>query len=461
MEGIEFGATDCQRIFKISKNAFYRRMDALENPTEGKRQQSDELAKECIRHVVFDICKGWVFGAEMLHYMILFHCDEHVNEKRILRLLDEMGLKVSKRWDSPYLGHDTHDHPCDSFVNLVGRRFYRKPRAVILTDITYLYYGPRATRFFKCSFIDAFTAEELGTAESRRMDKRLLIAAYKDMMAHHEGEFPEGAILHSDQGSQMKSRKFRQMVKKDGFIQSMSNRGNSLDNSPMESFFRTFKDENSLKLMRCNTYEDAVKVSRDYKEFYNTVRTHTGISGWIPGAFYERCMELKSDEGSCGGCHDDMIYVPECMAENIADAIEARRALNKGYGTYDETREKEILERKYLLRGGAVGQMDRDEKKLSALIRKHREEIKEKQSLIDEAFIGLHGRRAGLIKRAKDAIKFFENEILRLMGIQDMILKAREFYHNSSEKVRAELADRRKWKDYPEMFYYKKMKGMF
>ena len=73
-------------------------------------------------------------------------------------------------------------------------------------------------------------------------------------------------------------------------------------------------------------------------------------------------IESKFDGDRCGKYSDDMIHVPACMAESIADAIEERRVLNKGYGTYDEAKEKEILERKYLLRCGAAGQIDRDKR---------------------------------------------------------------------------------------------------
>lgn len=369
-------------LFDVSKSTYYDKAKNISNPVKGVRQINDERAKKCIRYVVYDICGGWVNGSEMLHYMILRHCGEHVNEKRIPRLLNEMGLKVSIRWN-PYNGHDTKDHPCDSFTNLVKRRFYQGFRKIILTDITYLLYGSKGNVCYKCSFIDAFNGEELGTSVSKNMDVSFLFSAYEDMMKNHKGEFPEDAIIHSDHGSQFRSRAFRRRVKKDGFLQSMSNRGNSLDNAPMESFFHTFKDENSFKIMNCETFNEVVNIVMNYKNFYNNFRTHTGICGKIPAEFY---AERSNDA--------------------VKPIIEARIAQNKGNA-----------EQEYLLNGGADGQMNRDEKILS--------------------------------KRA-DSEK-----------IKTLLIKARNFYQGASDEVKAELNDRRTWQNYPEMGYYKLMKGMF
>ena len=450
LPGVDFSLIECCRLFKVSDNAAYERRKNLDSPQMGKRAESDQRAKECIRNVVDGMCHGWVFGARMLHDMIKVHFGVLVNKKRIPRLLREMGLELSTRWNNPYLGHDTHDHPCDSFRNLVRRNFYVAPRKIILTDITYLWYDGGRVVFFKCSFLDAFTAEELGTAVSENMDVALLMAAYEDMMDGHRGEIPDDAIIHSDNGSQMLSDEFETRIREDGFRQSNSDRGNSLDNSPMESFFRTFKDENLVKIMLCDTFEEASKVVMDYKDFYNNVRTHTRISGWMPAAFYEHCVayEVGANQSEC--TH----RVPEFMAETIADAIADRKSQSKGYAPH------EAHDEGYALKGGAEGQMDRDYEKLSTMIKrcerdldKNREEYQNLSPIRDT--------RPGIVSRIQDRIKNLENRILELKGIQGLIEKAREFYRNATEAIRTKLDDRRYWQDHPQMSYYRKMKGMF
>ena len=50
-------------------------------------------------------------------------------------------------------------------------------------------------------------------------------------------------LFHSDQSVQYKSNKYRKLLWRYGIMQSMSRRGNSLNNSPMERVFRSLKSE--------------------------------------------------------------------------------------------------------------------------------------------------------------------------------------------------------------------------
>lgn len=87
-------------------------------------------------------------------------------------------------------------------------------------------------------FKDAYTTEILGCAVSSKMDVALIQEAFNNMMDDHKSEFPKDmeVYCHSDQGSQYLSTTFKQLLNENDFIQSMSRRGNSQDNAPMESF---------------------------------------------------------------------------------------------------------------------------------------------------------------------------------------------------------------------------------
>lgn len=71
---------------------------------------------------------------------------------------------------------------------------------------------------------------------------------------------PESTYLHSDQGSLYNHLQFQKRLEENNFIQSMSRKGTPIDNSPMESFFGTFKSEllyNPLiKILDANTLTD-------------------------------------------------------------------------------------------------------------------------------------------------------------------------------------------------------------
>ena len=77
-----------------------------------------------------------------------------------------------------------------------------------------------------------------------------------------------GSILHSDQGWQYQMAAYRQILAEHGIIQSMSRKGNCLDNAAMESFFGRLKTE-CFYSREFNTREEIVNAVRDYLDYYN------------------------------------------------------------------------------------------------------------------------------------------------------------------------------------------------
>lgn len=95
----------------------------------------------------------------------------------------------------------------------------------------------------------------------------------------------EGAILHSDWGSQFTSQLFRQTLRRCKFVQNMSDTGRCYDNARMESFFATLKKE-KLYLI------DTTKLPREYVKsivFGTTNTTTCGGSHRSPTACHRWC----------------------------------------------------------------------------------------------------------------------------------------------------------------------------
>ncbi|HDI6354081.1 TPA: DDE-type integrase/transposase/recombinase, partial [Escherichia coli] len=78
------------------------------------------------------------------------------------------------------------------------------------------------------------------------------------------------AILHSDQGMHYTHPKFRLLVRKAGFKQSMSRKGNCWDNASLESFFGHMKDD--LDYKECQTIQELRDQIDDYITYYNSGR---------------------------------------------------------------------------------------------------------------------------------------------------------------------------------------------
>ena len=91
--------------------------------------------------------------------------------------------------------------------------------------------------------------------------------------------------LTGDQGSQYASTLYQKTLERNGFVCSMSRRGNCWDNAPSESFFHTLKTELTHH-HQYHTREDAKRDIFEYIEvFYNRQRRHSSIGYQAPLAF--------------------------------------------------------------------------------------------------------------------------------------------------------------------------------
>ena len=88
-------------------------------------------------------------------------------------------------------------------------------------------------------------------------------------------------FLHSDQGWQYQMAAYRQILAEHCIIQSMSRKGNCLDNAAMESFFGRLKTE-CFYGREFNTREEIVNAVRDYLDYYNHRRIQLKLKGLSP-----------------------------------------------------------------------------------------------------------------------------------------------------------------------------------
>ena len=90
-------------------------------------------------------------------------------------------------------------------------------------------------------------------------------------------------IFHSDQGWQYQMFQYHNALKERGITQSMSRKGNCLDNSPMENFFGKMKNEMFYgHEFEFKTLEQLQKAMEDYIEYYNNERIQVRLKGLTP-----------------------------------------------------------------------------------------------------------------------------------------------------------------------------------
>lgn len=145
--------------------------------------------------------------------------------------------------------------------------------------------------------MDCFNGEILSLVMRSNMCKELCIDTFNAAAKR----FPlNGAILHSDRGSQYTSETFREELNHAGVLQSLSGVNRCFDNARMESFFATLKKE---LLYRIPTYkmkmeEVKVIVFRYVFIYYNRIRIYTSNPDGLPPAAYRRRLEQPLAEAA-------------------------------------------------------------------------------------------------------------------------------------------------------------------
>ena len=104
-----------------------------------------------------------------------------------------------------------------------------------------------------------------------------------DMMhsAKRKVKNTEGIILHSDQGWHYQHSRYQQTLKDYGITQSMSRKGNCLDNAVMENFFGIMKSE-LLYLQKFSDMDDFKRQLKKYIHYYNNDRIKLKLKGKSP-----------------------------------------------------------------------------------------------------------------------------------------------------------------------------------
>ncbi|MHA8093253.1 transposase, partial [Aquirufa regiilacus] len=88
-------------------------------------------------------------------------------------------------------------------------------------------------------------------------------------------------LMHSDQGWQYQMKQYQTVLRDNGIQQSMSRKGNCLDNAVMENFFGTLKSE----LFYLNKYESIKQLKKEineYIKYYNYERIKLNLNGMSP-----------------------------------------------------------------------------------------------------------------------------------------------------------------------------------
>ena len=276
-------------MFGVSHSSYYAWLGRQKDPDGSwkRKEAMDCTICEKMRQVIL-ARNGIIPGKRTFRVELFRRFDLQVSLHRVSRLMKKMNLVAQIPHRDAYKHQASHNHVCAAPANGVAQNFFVGPRQVILTDITYLYYGQTRSVFYLCVFRDAYVRQNLGWSMSCHMDVSLVKDAYEKMLAAHEAELKGSAVyIHSDQGSQYLSTTFQQLLSDNNFVQSVSARGNSQDNAPMESFFGRLKTDMMDLVARCRNLDNAIQLVNGYLEAYNGEHYQYELAGLTPNEFYQ------------------------------------------------------------------------------------------------------------------------------------------------------------------------------
>ncbi len=261
----EFGLRWLLRKFKLSPNAYYN----FKKDRKGKYRSTKKNISKKIQRIYH--ANGGVLGHRQMR-AFLKRENIILSKTTVHKYMNkELDLKSVVRRKKP--GYK-QGHVHKVFANLIKQNFSAEQKnRKWCTDFTYLFLTDGSKRY-NCSIIDLYDRSVVASLNGKEITSELAIRTVEKALAAQPA-ITKNLILHSDQGSQFKSKDFIEFCKKNHITQSMSKAGYPYDNAPMERYYNTLKNER-IYLHHYHTDKelDAAVIDFAYV-WYNHVRPHS------------------------------------------------------------------------------------------------------------------------------------------------------------------------------------------
>ena len=198
-----------------------------------------------------------------------------INHKTVLRLMKLLGLKSIiriKKYKS-YKGEQGKIAP-----NILERNFKAQaPNQKWATDITE--FNVSGQKLYLSPIIDLYNQEII----SYELTERPVFNQVVTMLKKAFKKIPNNTnlTLHSDQGWQYQMKQYQYLLKEKGILQSMSRKGNCLDNAIIENFFGILKSE-MFYIQKFKSIEELKKEIKEYINYYNNERIKSNLNKMSP-----------------------------------------------------------------------------------------------------------------------------------------------------------------------------------
>jgi len=257
----------------VSRSGYYKWLKTADEP--------DKDYEEYLKiKKIFDKSKG-KYGWRSIKMRL-----PHMNHKKIQRIMRKYGLIVKIRRKNPYKMIMKKNLEHRIFPNKLQRQFQQTtPLKAFCTDITYI---PHGYGFVYLSAIkDIASGEVMAWNLSINLQMTLVIETIENMNL----DSYENIMIHSDQGFHYTNPKYIEIIKELKMDQSMSRKGNCIDNAPIESFFGHMKDE--LDYQTCSSFKELSLKIEQYMKYYNHERKQWTRNKMTPVEYREYLLSQK------------------------------------------------------------------------------------------------------------------------------------------------------------------------
>jgi transposase InsO family protein len=270
------------RVLKIARQPYYRWLAQPVTPAE--------LEQAYRANALFDAHRddpefGYRFLVDEAR-----DAGQPMAERTAWRICASMGWWSAfgkKRGKNGKPGPPVHD-------DLVRRDFTAQaPNQLWLADITE--HRTNEGKLYLCAVKDVYSNRIVGYSIDARMKSRLAVAALNNAVARRDDA--AGCVLHTDRGSQFRSRKFVHALGRHGLVGSMGRVGAAGDNAAMESFFALLQN-NVLNRRTWNTRDELrIAIVTWIERTYHRRRRQTALGRLTP-IEYETIMTTPATQAA-------------------------------------------------------------------------------------------------------------------------------------------------------------------
>lgn len=208
-----------------------------------------------------------------------------IKHKTVQRLMKEMGLSCKVRTKK----YKSYKGELGKIAgNILSRDFNAiKPNEKWVTDITE--FSLFKEKVYLSAILDLYNREIVSYTISSRASVSMVIDTIDKALCRVNKE-RLGLIIHSDQGFHYQHKQYQRKLSTNNITQSMSRKGNCLDNAVIENFFGILKTE--LFLQQFDSVKHFIEELHNYIDYYNNLRVKQKLNGMSPVEYRKHSIQI-------------------------------------------------------------------------------------------------------------------------------------------------------------------------